>query len=136
MRIRLRQKCRRTAKFWAALPARARLYCFSNPPEGKTFRNYGKLRCQAQKAGRNRYYRCRANELGYDCDQPGVPVEEIDEQVVAILTSLKPPKDWKRGFTAAVGEMLGERNLDERLHEIQGIIKRMDQRWDYGFFTN
>ena len=110
--------------------------CCSRPPEGKTFRNYGKLRCQAQKGGRNRYYRCRANELGYDCDQPGVPVEEIDEQVVAILKRLKPPKNWKSGVTAAVGEMLQERNLDERLAEIQGIIKRMDQRWDHGFFTN
>jgi hypothetical protein len=74
--------------------------------------------------------------LGYDCDQPGVPVEEIDEQVVTFLKSLKPPKDWRGGVAAAVGEMLGERNLDERLQEIRGIIKGMDQRWDHGFFTN
>jgi DNA invertase Pin-like site-specific DNA recombinase len=110
--------------------------CCSNPPEGKTFRNYGKLRCQAQKGGRNRYYRCRANELGYDCDQPGVRVEDIDGQVVTILKNLKPPKDWRKGVTAAVSEMLGERNLDERLAEIREIIQRMDMRWDHGFFAD
>ena len=110
--------------------------CCSHPPDGTTFRNYGKMRCQAQKGGLHRYYRCRARELGYECDQPGVPAELIDDQVVAILKNLKPPKDWRKGVTAAVSEMLGERNLEDRLNEIRDIIKRMDTRWDHGFFTN
>jgi hypothetical protein len=35
-----------------------------------------------------------------------------------------------------VGELLGERSLDERLQEIRDVIKRMDTRWDHGFFRN
>jgi hypothetical protein len=86
--------------------------------------------------GKHLYYRCRAKDLGHECDQPGVRVETIDDQVIAILMNLKPPKDWRTGVTEAVSEMLGERNLEERLDEIRAIIKRMDTRWDHGFFVN
>ncbi|MGC9395644.1 MAG: zinc ribbon domain-containing protein [Anaerolineae bacterium] len=110
--------------------------CFVHPPEGKTFRFYGKMRCQAQKGGLHRYYRCRAKELGYECDQTSVTVESIDEQVVRTLMSLKPPKNWRNGVTEAVSKILGERNLEERLDEIRNIIQRMDTRWDHGFFVN
>jgi site-specific DNA recombinase len=110
--------------------------CCSNPPKDKTFRFYGKMRCQSQLEQAYRYYRCRAKELGYECDQPGVRVEIIDDQVVDILMNLKPPKDWRRGVTKAVSEILGERNLEEHLDEIRDIITRMDMRWDHGFFTS
>lgn len=99
-------------------------------------RFYGNMRCQAQKGGKHRYYRCRAKQLGYECDQPSVGVEKIDDQVTTILMNLKPPKDWRKGVTEAVSEILGERNLEERLAEIRAIIKRMDTRWDHGFFAN
>jgi len=94
------------------------------------------MRCQSQWGGERLYYRCRAGELGYDCNQIGVPVEIADEQVVTILKSLKPPKDWRKGVTRAVGELLGERSLEERLQEIREIIKRMDTRWDHGLISN
>ena len=109
--------------------------CCKNPPKGRTFKAYGKMRCQAQKGGLHRYYRCRAKELGYDCDQLSISAETVDEQVIHILKTLKPPKNWRQGITKAVGQMLGERNLEERLDEIRNIIKRMDKRWDHGFFT-
>lgn len=70
------------------------------------------------------------------CDQGGVPVEVIDDQVVAILMNLKPPKDWRKGITEAMGDMLGEQQLEERIEKIKAIISRMDKRWDHGFFTN
>ena len=110
--------------------------CCSNPPEGKTFRYYGKMRGQSQRRGENRYYRCRALDLGYTCEQKGVVVEALDSQVVNILMSLKPPKEWRDGVTKAMSELLGEKGLEERLEEIRGIIKRMDARWDHGFITS
>jgi hypothetical protein len=110
--------------------------CIKNPPEGKTFRNFGKMRCQTQWGGEQLYYRCRSTELGYDCDQLGVPVEIADAQVVTILKSLEVPDDWRKGVTRAVGELLGEKNLEDRLAEIRDIIKRMDIRWDHGFFAD
>lgn len=39
-------------------------------------------------------------------------------------------------MTRAVGELLGEQKLEERLEEIRNIIKRMDTRWDHGFFAD
>jgi len=111
-------------------------HCCSNPPEGETVRNYGKMRPQAQKGGLWRYYRCRARELGYDCEQDAVSVETIDGQVVSILMQLKPPADWKRGITRAMSELLGEQNLEKRLEEIRATIARMDFRWDRGFVTD
>lgn len=110
--------------------------CWKNRPEGKTFPNYGKMRPHAQSEGEHRYYRCRSRQLGYKCNQKGVPVEVIDNQVVEVLKNLKPPADWHIGITKAMGELLGEKNLEERLAEIRAIIKRMDTRWDKGFITD
>lgn len=110
--------------------------CCSNPPKGKTFRYYGKMRGQAQWGGNHLYYRCRASDLGYKCKQKGVQVELLDEQVVNILMTLKPPKNWRKGVTESMGELLGEQGLEEKLDEIRAIIRRMDKRWDNGFITD
>ncbi len=110
--------------------------CCSNPPQEKTFRYYGKMRGQSQWHGEHRYYRCRAYDLGYECEQKGVPVEVLDQQIVTILMNLKPPKNWRKGITKAMGELLGEQSLEERLQEIRDIINRMDKRWDNGFIID
>ena len=110
--------------------------CCSNPPEGKTFQYYGKMRGQAQWNGNHLYYRCRASDLGYECEQKGVVVDTLDAQVINTLMTLKPPKAWRDGITKAMSELLGEKGLEERLDEIRAIIKRMDTRWDHGFFTD
>ncbi len=36
----------------------------------------------------------------------------------------------------AMGQLIGDQRLEERITEIKGIIDRMDFRWDQGFFTN
>jgi len=82
------------------------------------------------------YYRCRARDFNYTCEQKAVRVEIIDEQVVTVLMNLKPPKNWRKGITSAMSEMLGEKNLEERTQEIKDVIERMDKRWDHGFITN
>ena len=63
-------------------------------------------------------------------------MEIVDDQVVNILTNLKPPKNWRKGVTQAVSEILGEHNLEERLSKIRTIIRRMDRHWDHGFFAS
>ena len=50
--------------------------------------------------------------------------------------SLKPPDDWRKGLAKAMSELLGERNLEERIEEIKSIIQRMDARWDHGFIAS
>lgn len=34
-----------------------------------------------------------------------------------------------------MGELLGEKKLEERLEEIEDIVRRLDTRWDDGFFV-
>lgn len=111
-------------------------WCCSHRPTTNTFRSYGKMRPQAYNDKGYKCYRCRARELGYTCDQPKVQVEKLDTQVVAILKQLKPPLDWRQGITKSIGELLGEKDLQQRLDEIRGIIQRMDSRWDLGFITD
>ncbi len=109
--------------------------CCEHPPENP-FPSYGKMRPQYRGQRDNRAYRCRAREMGYQCEQSAVPVEVIDAQVVGILMHLKPPADWKRGITQAMSEFLGDKNLEQRLAEIREAIRRMDFRWDNGFITD
>lgn len=111
-------------------------HCSTHQPEGKTFKNYGKMRPQAQKGGKHRYYRCRAREFGYQCSQKAVNVEAIDAQVINILMNLTPPDDWRKGISKAMAELLGEKDLEERQDEIRERIRRMDVRWDNGFVTD
>jgi site-specific DNA recombinase len=110
--------------------------CCSHEPEDKTFLSYGKMRPQAYNANHQKYYRCRARELGYSCDQPRIRGELIDQQVLNILMQLKPPQSWRQTITQAIGEILGENDMQKRLTEIHAIIKRMDWRWDNGFITD
>ena len=110
--------------------------CCSNPPEGKLFAQYGKMRPQARKNTTRRYYRCRARELGYECPQNGVRVETVDNQVVSVLMGLKPPKNWRKDITQTMGQILGEQDLEERIAAIKATIKRMDVRWDNGFISS
>jgi site-specific DNA recombinase len=110
--------------------------CCDNQPEGKIHRLYGKMRPQAHANNVYRYYRCRSSQLGYECDQKGIRTEQIEPQVVSILKSLEPPEDWRKGITKAISEILGERNLEQRLGEIKAVIQRMDARWDHGFITD
>ena len=50
--------------------------------------------------------------------------------------NLKPPENWRKGITKAMSDILGERNIEERIQEIKDVIKRMDARWDHGFISN
>lgn len=110
--------------------------CCTNPPAGKAFQEFGKMRCQAQAKGRYRYYRCQATDLGYSCEQKGVRVSVIDPQVIACLKQFATPVDWRQRATRAMEKMLGEQNLEERIAELKAMIRRMDLRWDNGFITD
>lgn len=113
-------------------------HCCSNPPDEKTFTSYGKMRPQAYSKGERKYktYRCRARELGYDCEQKVVKVDILDHQLIHILKNLTLSNDWRQNITASIGEILGENDLQERLADIREVIERMDMRWDHGFITD
>jgi hypothetical protein len=83
-----------------------------------------------------RYYRCRARELGLDCTQSGIIAEELEETVVDLVHTMKPPADWKQHAIEAIGDLLGNQGVKERVARIEEMIKRMDFRWDNGFITD
>jgi site-specific DNA recombinase len=115
------------------------IYCYrccSNPPKEVTFRQYGKMRPNKRPKTSRSYYRCRARDFDYQCDQKAINVEIIDNQVVAVLMNLRPPSDWRHGIARAMSELLGEKNLEDKIQEIKSIIERMDKRWDHGFITD
>ena len=117
---------------------RGLVYCYnccSHPPEGKNFSAYGKMRPQRYQK-RTHHYRCRAREMGYVCDQKMVNAETIESQIVSILRQLKPPTGWRSGINRAIGEFSGIENLETRLAGIGDEIRRMDTRFDKGFFID
>ncbi|MCB0202677.1 MAG: recombinase family protein, partial [Anaerolineae bacterium] len=111
-------------------------HCCTHRPAGEVVATYGKMRPQTHGQRNARYYRCRAREMGYSCQQKGISAEDIDSKVVRILMNLKPVPNWRIGITKAMGELLGEKDLEDRLQEIRQKIKRMDMRWDNGFISD
>ena len=119
---------------------RGLVYCYrccTNPPENADFPSWGRMVCQTRaRKTPSAYYRCNGRAQGFPCEQRGVRVGTIDEQVIGILLTLKPPADWQERILATMSAALGEKNLEDRLSEIRAAIERMDFRWDNGFITD
>lgn len=109
--------------------------CIANMPVDVQDEEYGKMRPHTMHSD-YRYYRCRARDFTRECSQRSVSAEMLEQQVVAVLKTLKPPSDWRDRMVQAMGELIGDQKLDERISHIKGIIERMDFRWDNGFFTD
>ncbi len=110
--------------------------CVANLPSDVQDDNYGKMRAQSNTYGKNQYYRCRAHDFGRECSQTSVRADIVETQVVHILKNLNPPANWHQLMVESMGQLLGDKKLDERLAEIKEIIDRMDFRWDQGFITD
>ncbi|GIL14735.1 MAG: recombinase RecD [Chloroflexota bacterium] len=110
--------------------------CVANMPSDVEDEEYGKMRPHTNQQGIYRYYRCRARDFTRECSQTSTRAEALEQQVVAILKTLKPPTDWRDKMVQAMGQLIGDQNLDERIAQIKSIIERMDFRWDNGFITD
>jgi hypothetical protein len=110
--------------------------CVEKMPKDVQDDAYGKMRPHTNNKGANMYYRCRARDFTRSCSQVSVYADTIERQVVEILETLRPPEDWRDRIIDAMGDLLGEQKLEERLAEIKEIIERMDFRWDSGFVTD
>lgn len=118
---------------------RGLVYCYSccsNPPERANFPSWGKMSCHTRKDRNVAHYRCGSKPQGFQCDQKEVQTALIDEQVVGLLSTLKPPSNWQDKLLTTMGNLLGEQSLEQRLTEIKQAIERMDFRWDRGFITD
>jgi DNA invertase Pin-like site-specific DNA recombinase len=109
-------------------------HCCANPHADADFPSWGKM--YAQNNHGIYYYRCGAKYAGLDCPQLAARQDSIDAQVLAVLSTLKPPADWHARILQTVSDILGEQSLAQRLAEIHATIERMDFRWDSGFITD
>ena len=110
--------------------------CVESMPEDTQDDAYGKMRPHTNNKGANMYYRCRARDFTRSCSQISMYADAIEQQVVDTLKTLKPPPDWRERIVNAMGDLLGEQKLEQRLAEIKEVIERMDFRWDNGFITD
>ena len=110
--------------------------CVENMPNITHDDSYGKMRAHT-RGGTYLYYRCRARDFGRTCTQSkSIRADIIEAQVVHMLKTMKPPEDWQERIVSAMGDLLGDQKLEERIAQIKEVIKRMDYRWDNGFFTD
>lgn len=108
--------------------------CCCNRPDN-AFSSHGKLRVHTFGNG-GRYLRCRGKEIGVSCDQKGVKLHRIEEQVVQVVSSLIPPTDWKQNIVKSIGILTGELDAETKIKQVKMRIKRMDFRWDNGFIED
>ncbi len=76
--------------------------------------------------GKNHYYRCRARDFGRDCSQTSVRADIVENQVIHALKTLQPPEDWRKRMIEAMGSLLGDKHLEERITEIKSVIEYSD----------
>ena len=109
-------------------------HCVDDMPEEEHDDAWGKMRAHSNN-GYN-LYRCRAKDFGRTCIQSSVSADDIETQVLSVLKTLKPPENWRDRMIASLGDLLGDKSLEERISEIKAIIECMDFRWDQGFVMN
>lgn len=64
-----------------------------------------------------------------------MPVDDLDEQVVAILANLDIPRDFRERIEHEVQGRVDNAAAMTRMEEINEIIERIDFRWDQGFIS-
>lgn len=112
--------------------------CAINKPAGLTDDRYGKMRPSAddRHSMPRARYRCLSKDRGYDhCGQKQVLVEDIDRQVVDVLTNMQIPDGFRERVEAAVKNRVENAAALQRMEEIKQIIERVDLRWDEGFIS-
>ena len=112
-------------------------HCVEDIPEDTQGDSWGKMRAHTANYAANKYYRCRSRDFGRPCTYgKSISADAIEAQVVHVLKTMQPPKNWRERIVNAMGDLLGNQNLEERLSEIKEVIERMDFRWDQGFVTD
>ncbi len=91
-----------------------------------------KMRAQKNPRGQ-RYYRCSGQiDWSNGCPQRMVSADDLTK-LANFLTSTKLPDKREKDAVNAIGKLLGQERLEERIAEIKKFIERVDFRWDMGF---
>lgn len=111
--------------------------CLANKPDELADEYYGKMRPFWHTSNEKAYYRCLANQRGYEsCGQPFISVRNLDEQVVEALSHLSIPDEFRERVEAAVHRQVEHDTALARMGEIREIIERVDFPCDQGFISH
>lgn len=108
--------------------------CIAGKPHGLNDDNYGRMRPYFQNQNGITYYRCIAQERGYEkCGQRGVHSDVLDEQIVEILSEMVIPNDFRERIEFEVRRRVENAASLGRMEEIGKIVERIDLSWEQGF---
>jgi DNA invertase Pin-like site-specific DNA recombinase len=120
-------------------PLHDRVYCalcIANKPIGLVDDNYGRMRPSFIKKNDRAWYRCLARSRGYGkCAELFIAADELDRQVVDILSNLVIPEGLRERVESAVRTRVEDEASSKRIAEIEEVIKRVDLRWEEGFIN-
>lgn len=108
--------------------------CIENKSLDLVDDNFGKMRPLGLTD--SAYYRCRACDLGYECNQKSIRIGDVERQVIHFLKTLQLPPNWQAPMATRIGQLIESKNTDYRINEIKQVIDRMDFRWDHGFIMD
>ncbi|MEP7288827.1 MAG: recombinase family protein [Chloroflexota bacterium] len=110
--------------------------CIANKPADLLDDNYGKMRPSFIKRTGKGWYQCIARVRGYDkCSERLIAANDLDHQVVEILSHLVIPEEFREQVGCAVQNRIDNESSFKRLAEIEEVIKRVDLRWEEGFLN-
>ncbi|MBC7810634.1 MAG: hypothetical protein H7175_05775 [Burkholderiales bacterium] len=108
--------------------------CIAGKPHGLNDDNYGRMHPYFQNQNGITYYRCIAQERGYEkCGQRGVHSDVLDEQIVEILSEMVIPEDFRERIEFEVRRRLENAASLGRMEEIGKIVERIDLSWEQSF---
>ncbi len=108
--------------------------CVANKPADLLDDNYGKMRPAFISRDDRGYYRCTTRLRGYKgCEGKYVPVDDLDQQVVAILSRLVLPEEVRERVERAVSRQVEFLAAMKRMTEFGDILKHVDFHWEEGF---
>jgi len=107
--------------------------CTANRPQGLNDERYGKMGAYFHTENGYALYRCKCAMRGYaSCGQSQPRVDDLDNQLVTILTHIRIPADYRRRIEEAVSTRVEHETAFQRMRELEAIVKRMDFRFDQG----
>ncbi len=111
-------------------------FCLMNKPEGIVDANYGRMRPKFSNKMGCGHYHCLAVQRGYArCGQSQIPTHLVDEQVLAMLSTMVIPAEARAEVEAAILEKTENQALFQQMADVQAIVQKIDFGWEKGLLS-
>ncbi len=110
--------------------------CAVRKPAELDDERYGYMHPTTNERDGTSHYRCTAVQRGYSkCGQKWARIEEIDQQLISVLSSLRLPDDVEQRIEQAVTARTENAGNLKRMEELQSGVDRVDLSWNEGFIS-